>query len=105
MTHTLTVSEIIMNQTLPNSQTSEIGTIKSPTSQRLRQHPTTAEMRPSFWSKAKPVLKEFAAIGLVVASAASIVLTIKSCANDVDRQEMAAIKHQLQFQGLNGSAR
>lgn len=86
-----------MNQFPSHSQTPQFDTNKSQTTSVLHQHPTDAEMHPSMWSKTKAVLKEFAAIGLVVASAASIVLTIKSCANDVDRQEMAAIKHQMEM--------
>jgi hypothetical protein len=105
MTHTLLVSEIIMNQTYSHSQTPEFDTNKSQTTSVLFQHPKPEEMRVSFWVKTKAVLKEVAAISLIGITVASTVLTVRSCSNDVDHQHAQALKHQLQFSASNEGAR
>jgi len=94
-----------MTQTASHSQTPEFDTNKSQTTSVLFQHPTTSEMRPSFGAKAKAIFKEVMAVSLIVGTAASTVVTVRSCSSDVDRQEQAALKHQLQFQASNGGTR
>ena len=71
----------------------------------MNMHAKPEEVRLSFWSKAKPVLKELAAIALIGITVASTVLTVRSCSNDVDRQHAQALKHQLQFSASNEGAR
>ena len=94
-----------MNQIPSHSQTPEFDTNKSQTTSVLFQPPTTPEMKVSFWSKAKPVIKEVAAISLIGITVASTVLTVRSCSNDVDRQHAQALKHQLQFSASSEGAR
>ena len=94
-----------MNQTYSHSQTPEFDTNKSQTTSVLFQPPKPEEVRLSFWSKAKPVLKELAAIALIGITVASTVLTVRSCSNDVDRQHAAALKNQLQFSASSEGAR
>ena len=94
-----------MNQTASHSQMPEFGINKSQTTSVLFQHPKPEEVRLSFWSKAKPVIKEMAAIALIGITVASTVFTVRSCSNDVDRQHAQAIKHQLQFSASNEGAR
>ena len=94
-----------MNQTASHSQTPEFDTNKSQTTSVLFQPPKPEEVRLSFWSKAKPVIKEVAAISLIGITVASTVFTVRSCSNEVDRQHAQALKHQLQFSASNEGAR
>ena len=94
-----------MNQIPSHSQTPEFDTNKSQTTSVLYQHPKAEEMHPTFKAKAFAILKEVAAIGLVLITITSTVLTVRSCADDVDRQQAMAVKHQLQFQPSNVGAR
>ena len=94
-----------MNQIPSHSQTPEFDTNKSQTTSVLYQHPKAEEMRPTFKAKASAILKEVAAIGLVIITMTSTVLTVRSCSDDVDHQQAMAVKHQLQFQPVNGEAR
>lgn len=86
-----------MNQTASHSQMPEFGTHKSQTTSVLFQPPKPEEMRPTFGAKAKAVFKEFMAVSLIVGTAVSTVVTVRSCSDDVDRQHVQALKHQLQF--------
>jgi hypothetical protein len=94
-----------MNQIPSHSQTPEFDTNKSQTTSILFQPPKPEEMRISFGAKAKAVFKEVMAISLIAGTAASTVVTVRSCSSDIDRQEQAALKHQLQFQASNGGNR
>ena len=94
-----------MNQTASHSQTPEFDTHKSQTTSVLFQPPKPEEVRLSFWSKAKPVIKEMAAIALIGITATSTVFMVHSCSNDVDRQHAQALKHQLQFSASSEGAR
>ncbi|NNH86213.1 hypothetical protein [Acinetobacter terrae] len=94
-----------MNQIPSHSQTPEFDTNKSQTTAILYQQPTFAEQRTSIKDSVKAVLKDLAAISLVLVTIGSVVLTVRSCADDVDRQEQNAVKHQLQFQTSNGGTR
>ena len=94
-----------MTQTASHSQTPEFDTNKSQTTAILYQQPTFAEQRTSIKDSVKAVLKELAAISLVLITISSVTLTVRSCADDVDRQHAQAIKHQLQFQASNGGTR
>ena len=94
-----------MNQIPSHSQMPTFVKNESNTKPVLRQHPKPEEMKVSFWSKAKPVIKEVAAISLIGITVASTVLTVRSCSNDVDRQHAQAIKHQLQFSASSEGAR
>ena len=94
-----------MNQIPSHSQMPTFVKNESNTKPVLYQHPKPEEMRVSFWSKAKPVIKEMAAIALIGITVASTVLTVRSCSNEVDRQHAAALKHQLQFSASNEGAR
>ena len=92
-----------MNQNPSHSQTPKFDADKSQTSQRLRQPPTQAELENKY-----PFLKRLgdftAAAVLIVTVVTFTLMTIKGCSKDVDRQEQAAIKHQLQF-SANGGAK
>jgi len=94
-----------MNQNPSHSQTPQFDTDKSQTTSVLFQHPKPEEMRPTFGAKAKAVFKEFMAVSLIVGTAISTVVTVRSCSNDVDRQHAKALKHQLQFSASNEGAR
>ena len=94
-----------MNQTASHSQTPEFDANKSQTTSVLFQPPKPEEVRLSFWSKAKPVIKEVAAISLIGITIVSTVFTVRSCSNEVDRQHAAALKHQLQFSASSEGAR
>ena len=98
-------NEVIMNQTASHSQTPEFDTNKSQTTSILFQPPKPEEMRISFGAKAKAVFKEVAAISLIGITVVSTVFTVRSCSNDVDRQQAQAVKHQLQFSASNGGTR
>ena len=93
-----------MNQIPSHSQTPEFDTNKSQTTSVLFQPPTTPEMIVSFWSKAKPVIKEVAAISLIGITVVSTVFTLRSSSKEVDRQHAQAIKHQLHFSASNERA-
>lgn len=92
-----------MNQTHSHSQTPEFGTNKSQTTSILFQPPKPEEMRLSFGAKAKAVFKEVAAISIVGITAASTVFMVHSCSDDVGRQQVQAVKHQLQFSSNGGT--
>ena len=94
-----------MNQIPSHSQMPTFIKNESNTKPVLYQHPKPEEMRVSFWSKAKPVIKEMATIALIGITVASTVLTVRSCSNDVDRQHTQALKHQLQFSASSEGAR
>ena len=94
-----------MNKNPSQSQMPTFVKNESNTKPVLRQHPKPEEMKVSFWSKAKPVIKEVAAISLIGITVASTVLTVRSCSNDVDRQHAQALKHQLQFSASSEGAR
>ena len=94
-----------MNQTYSHSQTPEFDANKSQTTSVLFQPPKPEEVRLSFWSKAKPVIKEMAAIALIGITATSTVFTVRSCSDDVDHQYAQALKHQLQFSASSEGAR
>ena len=94
-----------MNQIPSHSQTPEFDANKSQTTSVLFQHPKPSEMRPSFGAKVKAVLKEVAAVGVIIATISSVTLTVHSCSNNVNRQHAAALKQQLQFQASNEGAR
>ena len=94
-----------MNQIPSHSQMPEFIKNESNTKPVLFQHPKPEEMRPSFWAKTKAVLKEVAAVGVIIATISSVTLTVRSCSDDVDRQHAAALKHQLQFSASNEGAR
>lgn len=100
----LLTSEISMNQNPSHSQTPKFDADKSQTSQRLYQHPTQEELEVKH-----PVLRRLAdaAAGavLIITVASITLMTVKGCSADVDRQEHAAIKHQLQFSASNGGTR
>jgi hypothetical protein len=78
-------------------------TNKSQTTSILFQPPKPEEIHVSFWAKAKAVLKEIAAISLIGITAASTVFMVHSCSDDVDRQQVQAVKHQLQFSSNGGT--
>ena len=94
-----------MNQIPSHSQMPTFIKKESNTKPVLYQHPKPEEMRVSFWSKAKPVIKEMAAIALIGITVASTVLTVRSCSNDVARQHAQALKHQLQSSASSDEAR
>ena len=94
-----------MKETASHSNTPTFVKNESNTKPVLYQHPTEAEMRTPFGAKAKAVFKELAAIGLVVITIASPILTIRSCSDEVDRQHAQAVKYQLQFSTSNVGAR
>lgn len=85
-----------MNQTASHSQTPEFDTSKSQTTSILFQPPKPEEMRLSFGAKAKAVFKEVAAISLIGITVASTLFTVRSCSDDVDRQERMAVKFQME---------
>ena len=93
-----------MSQSPSHSQTPEFDTKQSQTSQRLYQHPTQAELE-----NKHPILKRIgdvtAAAVLIITVVTFTLMTVKGCSADVDRQEHAAIKHQLQFSASNGGTR
>jgi hypothetical protein len=92
-----------MNQTHSHSQMPKFETNKSQTTSILFQPPKPEEIHVSFWAKAKAVLKEIAAISLIGITAASTVFMVHSCSDDVDRQQVQAVKHQLQFSSNGGT--
>jgi len=92
-----------MNQTHSHSQTPDFDTNKSQTTSILFQPPKPEEMRLSFWVKSKVVFKEVAAISLIGITVASTVFMVRSCSDDVDRQQAQAVKHQLQFSANGGT--
>ena len=94
-----------MNQIPSHSQMPEFVKNESNTKPVLYQHPKPEEMRLSFWTKTKAVVKEVAAISLIGITVVSTVFTVRSCSNDVDRQHAQALKHQLQFSASNEGAR
>lgn len=74
---------------------------KSQTTQRLYQHPTQEEMRPSFLKSAISTLQNISLIVIVGGAFAFTSLTVlRGCADDVDRQQVMAVKHQVQFGGV-----
>ena len=89
-----------MTQTASHSQTPEFDTNKSQTTPRLRHHPTAEEMRPSFIQGAIATIQN---ISLLVVIAVAFIFTsltvLRGCADDVDRQQAMAVKHQMQFGG------
>lgn len=71
---------------------------KSQTTQILYQEPTQAEMNPSFKSSAIATLQNISLIVIVTVAFAFTALTVlRGCADDVDRQQAMAVKHQLQY--------
>lgn len=80
-----------MNQIHPKSQTTQI----------LYQEPTQAEMNPSFKDSAIATLQNISLfVILAVAFAFTSLTVLRGCADDVDRQQAMAVKHQLQFGGV-----
>lgn len=94
-----------MNQIPSHSQMPTFVKNESNTKPVLFQHPKPEEMRVSFSAKAKAVLKELAAIVVVVTTIGSVTLMVRSCSDDVDRQHAQALKHQLQFSASSEGAR
>lgn len=92
-----------MNDNPVQSNLPEFDTNKSQTTSILFQPPKPEEMHLSFWAKSKAVFKEVAAISLIGITVVSTVFTVRSCSNDVDRQQAMAVKHQLQFSANGGN--
>ena len=97
-----------MNQNPSHSQTPELDANKSQTTECtlnipstgiLYQHPPSSQQiaKANKQAKVKVFFKEFMAVSLIVGTAISTVVTVRSCSNDVDRQHAQALKHQLQF--------
>lgn len=96
-----------MNQTPSHSQTPELDADKSQTTECshipstgiLYQQPPSSQQiaKANKQAKVKVFFKEFMAVSLIVGTAISTVVTVRSCSNDVDRQHAQALKHQLQF--------
>ncbi len=94
-----------MNQTASHSQTPEFDTNKSQTTEILYQPPTISEQHASTKEIVLTVIKELAAVAVILGTIGSVPFMVRSCSDDVDRQEQVALKHQLQFQASNGGTR
>ena len=82
-----------MNKTASHSNTPVFNANKSQTSARLYQHPTAAEMKPSFSAKAKTWFSNFCAVALLVAIFSSItIMFVYQHSDEMDRQTVAALK-------------
>lgn len=82
-----------MNKTASHSNTPVFNANKSQTSARLYQHPTAAEMKPSFSAKAKTWFSNFCAVALLVAIFSSItIMFVYQHSDEMDRQTIAALK-------------
>lgn len=77
-----------MKQVHPKSQTTAI----------LYQEPTQEEMAGKS-TVFKRLADASAAAVLIVTVAFLTLMTVRGCSADVDQQEVAAVKHQIQFQG------
>lgn len=66
--------------------------IKSQTTQILYREPTQAEMRPSFKASVIATLQNLSLIAIVATAFSFTVL--RGCADDVERQQVQAIKIQ-----------
>lgn len=86
-----------MNQNLSHSQTTECSHI--PSTGILYQQPPSSQQiaKANKHAKVKAVFKEVAAIALIGIIATSTLFMVRSCSNDIDRQNAAALKYQLQF--------
>lgn len=104
-----------MNQTASHSQTPEFDANKSQTTECsyipptgiLYQHPPSSEQlaKSNKRAKVKAAFKDVAAIALIIITVASTVFTVRSCSDDVERQGVQALKHQLQFAAPTEGAR
>ena len=105
MTHTLLVSEISMNQIPSHSQTPEFGHIPS-TGILYQQPPSSVQIaKTNKRAKAKAWMQDTLAVAVILGTIGSVPFMVRSCSDDVDRQEQVALKHQLQFQASNGGTR
>ena len=94
-----------MNQTASHSQTPEFG--HTPSTGILRQQPPSSVQiaKTNKRAKAKAWMQDILAIAVILGTIGSVPFMVRSCSDDVDRQEQVALKHQLQFQASNGGAR
>ena len=94
-----------MTEHISHSNTPQFSADKSQTTARLYQHPTPAEMKVTFSQKMKVWGQDLFAAAVVISCISTPIFLIRGCADDVDRQQAMAVKHQLQFQPVNGEAR
>ena len=94
-----------MNQIPSHSQTPQFGHI--PSTGILRQQPPSSVQiaKTNKRAKAKAWMQDTLAVAVILGTIGSVPFMVKSCSEDVDRQEQVALKHQLQFQASNGGAR
>lgn len=70
---------------------------KSQTTQILYQEPTQAEMNPSFIQGAIATIQNISLLFIIAVAFIFTSLTVlRGCADDVDRQQTMAVKHQVQ---------
>ena len=94
-----------MTQTHSHSQTPEFGHIPS-TGILRQQPPSTVQIAiTNKRAKAKAWMQDTMAVLVVLGTIGSVPLMVRSCADDVDRQQAQAVKHQLQFSASDEGAR
>ena len=89
-----------MNQTASHSQTPEFGHI--PSTGILRQQPPSSVQiaKTNKRAKAKAWMQDTMAVLVVLGTIGSVPLMVRSCADDVDRQAVEAVKFQAQVGGV-----
>ena len=94
-----------MNQIPSHSQTPEFG--HTPSTGILRQQPPSSVQiaKTNKRAKAKAWMQDTLAVAVILGTIGSVPFMVRSCADDVDRQEQVALKHQLQFSASSEGAR
>ncbi|NNG80584.1 hypothetical protein [Acinetobacter sp. ANC 5378] len=89
-----------MNQTASHSQTPKFGHI--PSTGILRQQPPSSKQiaKSNKRAKAKAWMQDTMAVLVVLGTIGSVPLMVRSCADDVDRQAVEAVKLQAQVGGV-----
>jgi len=85
-----------MTQIPSHSQTPEFGHI--PSTGILRQQPPSSVQiaKSNKRAKAKVWMQDTLAVVVILGTIGSVPFMVRSCSEDVDRQEQNAVKHQLQ---------
>ena len=89
-----------MNQIPSHSQTPEFGHI--PSTGILRQQPPSSKQiaKSNKRAKVKAWMQDTMAVLVVLGTIGSVPLMVRSCADDVDRQAVEAVKFQAQVGGV-----
>lgn len=85
-----------MTQTASHSQTPEFGHI--PSTGILYQQPPSSEQiaKANRWNKFKACMRDLIAVAVFISPILATPFVVKSCADDVDRQERMAVKFQME---------